>query len=87
MSEARVMTCEEALRFLTAYLDGELAPGMGQDVETHLARCRSCYSRSEFERRLKERVASLGRQEVTPEFAKRIHRVLGRFTSPRPSER
>jgi anti-sigma factor (TIGR02949 family) len=86
MSEVRVITCEEALRVLAAYLDGELTPGMGQDVETHLARCRSCYSRSEFERRLKERVASLGRQEVTPEFARRIHQLLGRFTTPRPSE-
>jgi predicted anti-sigma-YlaC factor YlaD len=86
MSEVRVITCEEALRFLAAYLDGELALGMSQDVETHLGRCRSCYSRSEFERRLKERVASLGRQEVTPEFARRIHQLLGRFTTPRPSE-
>ena len=87
MSEARITTCEEALRFLAAHLDGELAAGLSQDLEAHLARCRGCFSRAEFERRLKERVASLARQDVAPEFAERIRDLLGRFAaSPRPPE-
>jgi anti-sigma factor RsiW len=79
MKDERILTCEEALRFLAAYLDGELEPGMDHEVEDHLARCRSCYSRADFEKRLKERVATLGRSEVSLTFADRIRRLMGRF--------
>lgn len=85
MSDDRILTCEEALRFLAAYLDGELEEGADHDVETHLARCKSCYSRAEFERRLKERVGSLGRPDVPAEFAARIRGLLQRFPTAPPT--
>lgn len=75
MSAERELTCEEALSFLAAYLDGELDGAGGGDVERHLSRCRSCYSRAEFERRLKARLASLSQSGVSPEFAERIRRL------------
>lgn len=75
----RDMTCEEALSFLAAYLDGELESAADSDVESHLARCRSCYSRAEFERRLKGRVAALGRSAVRTEFAERIQQLMNAF--------
>ncbi|MGH7529887.1 MAG: anti-sigma factor family protein [Burkholderiales bacterium] len=73
-----VLSCEEALRFLAAYVDGELE-GASEELENHLARCRSCYSRAEFERRMKAELAALGRAEVTPAFSERIRRLLGQF--------
>jgi anti-sigma factor RsiW len=81
MSGERVLTCEEALRFLAAYLDGELAEVAEGEVEGHLARCRSCYSRAEFERRMKGQVRGLGRSDVPAEFGERIRRLLERFTT------
>ena len=75
MTDARVLTCDEALRFLAEYLDGELEHATDRDVESHLARCRSCYSRADFEKRLKLQVAALGRSEVSPELAERIRRL------------
>ena len=83
MKDERVLSCEEALRFLAAYLDGELEEATDREVESHLSRCRSCYSRADFETRMKQQVAALGRSEVRPEFAERIRRLLSRFsTSP-----
>lgn len=78
-----ILSCEEALRFLATYLDGELASTSQQEVEDHLARCRSCYSRAEFERRMKQEIAALaqGRAEVPAAFADRIQRLLGQFTA------
>ena len=87
MNREQDMTCEQALALLARYLDGELVEGTGQNVERHLDRCRSCFSRAEFERRLRERVASVARQEVGAEFAERIRDLLARFTvPPRPAD-
>jgi anti-sigma factor (TIGR02949 family) len=84
MTNERVLTCEEALRFLAVYLDGELAgeSATQQELESHLARCRSCYSRADFERRMKAAVAGLGRADVPPELSDRIRRLLGQFAAP-----
>ena len=73
------MTCEEAMRLLAEYLDHELDPERGIDLEQHLDICRSCYSRHEFEKGLKERVAGLAAEPVRPEFHDRIQSLVGRF--------
>ena len=82
MTDERVLTCEEALRFMAAYLDGQLEDVEDREVESHLGRCRSCYSWADFERRLKQQVAALGRSEVRPEFVERIRQLMGRFVAP-----
>lgn len=73
---SKTLNCEEALRALVAFLDGELPPDARQDVHRHLETCQSCYSRAEFERRLAEQLASLGRHAPEPEFALRIRSLL-----------
>lgn len=81
MSGTRVLTCEEAIRLLAAYLDDEIEPGGRGDLEHHLALCRSCFSRHEFERKLKEQLAALGREPVRPEFQARMRTLVGRFAA------
>lgn len=76
---ARTTSCEEALRLLARYIDGELAGGERVDVERHLETCRSCYSRADFERRLKTQLSELRRRPVSPAFEERIRRVIRRF--------
>lgn len=71
------MGCEEALEKLATFLDGELDPKESAQVRRHLKTCRSCFSRAEFERRLKERI----RQElrvgvIPPEFETRVRGLL-----------
>lgn len=82
MSGTRALTCEEALQFLASYLDGELGETGDRDVAEHLARCRSCYSRADFERRLKERLAALGQSTVPTAFAERMRHLVNTFPTP-----
>ena len=82
MSDSTTMDCDEALRLLAAFLDGELPAEARTGVDRHLERCRSCFSRAEFERRLKGDIARLGREDVTSAFEERIRRLLADFTAP-----
>jgi anti-sigma factor RsiW len=79
MTKHEIPGCEEALRLLALYLDRELSTGSSRLVERHLERCRSCWSRAEFESRLRERLAELGREPVRPELAGRIQALVRNF--------
>jgi anti-sigma factor (TIGR02949 family) len=79
MTEARVIDCEEALRRLFGYLDAELQQEPLREMEQHLARCRSCFSRIEFEKRLKAHTAELRHEPVSPELDRRIRTLLDSF--------
>ena len=81
MSGENPMTCEEALRLLAVFLDGELHGEPHHAVERHLEVCRSCYSRAEFERRLKAEIGRLRREEVSSGFEARIRSILSLFAS------
>lgn len=81
MSDPRPINCEEALRTLAAFLDGELHVRDREGLERHLEACRSCFSRAEFERRLKSEIRRLGRDEIPPRFEQRIRRLLGSFSA------
>ena len=77
MSDRTSLSCDDALRLLAQYLDRELGDGDRADVEQHLATCRSCFSRAEFERRLKGELARLGASEVPSALEDRIRVLLG----------
>jgi anti-sigma factor (TIGR02949 family) len=76
MTPEHRITCEEALRFLAAFIDGELKPARHEEVQRHLSHCRSCWSRAEFERRLKARIGELSHELVPTELEERIARLL-----------
>lgn len=80
MTNRETLSCEEAIRLLASYLDGELERGSSAKLEDHLERCRSCYSRHEFEKGLKERVAALREASPRPEFEERIRGLVSRFS-------
>ena len=84
MSTPEMIGCEEALKLLALYVDGELESVEHAGVEDHLSICRSCYSRAEFERRLKGELARLRREEVSAAFEHRIRRLIGGFQSAAP---
>jgi anti-sigma factor RsiW len=81
MTHGEPLTCEEAVRLLAQYLDGELPNAEQDSIEHHLERCRSCYARSEFERRLKAELKQLGRDDVDPPFERRIRQLIRTFTA------
>jgi anti-sigma factor (TIGR02949 family) len=79
MNDPRPISCDEALRVLAAFLDDELHADARGGLEHHLEVCRSCFSRVEFERRLKGEISHLGRDEIPPSFEQRVRRLLGSF--------
>ncbi len=76
MSESPNMQCDDALRLLAQYLDRELSDGEHAEVERHLRTCRSCFSRAEFERRLKGELAALTAADVPTALEDRIRVLL-----------
>ena len=76
MSESTKMQCDDALRLLAQYLDRELSDGEHAEVERHLRTCRSCFSRAEFERRLKGELAALTAADVPTALQDRIRVLL-----------
>jgi len=80
MSTTDIRSCEDALRVLAAHIDGELEEAAHDQVERHLETCRSCYSRAEFERRLKDSLAALGQEQVRPELSARVQTMIKEFT-------
>jgi anti-sigma factor RsiW len=87
------MRCEDALKVLAAYLDGELPGADEKALNHHLGTCRSCYSRAEFERRLKSELGRLREHPLEAAFRERIDGLLRQFVrqagddgSSRPSE-
>ena len=81
MSDPRPISCDEALRVLAAFLDDELHADAREGLERHLEVCRSCFSRAEFERRLKGEINRLDREEIPPSFEQRVRQLLGSFVS------
>ena len=80
--------CEEALKRLFELLDGELSDTEQGDVERHLRTCRSCFSRMEFEQRLKQRLAALSAEDAPAALRSRIHGLIRGFEGPdRPEPR
>ena len=77
---APMITCEEALRLLAVFLDGELPDGSHTAVEQHLEVCRGCYTRAEFERRLKAEIGRVRREDVSSDFQARVRGILDSFT-------
>jgi len=69
--------CLEAMEVLYAYLDGELSEDISiEQVEEHMAHCRSCYSRTQIERALSEHLRETSREQAPTELRSRLRRLM-----------
>ena len=65
--------CEQVLRQIELYLDGELVGVERIEIERHLGECSGCGGHSDFQRRLKEMLrAKCGCNEVPGALVERI---------------
>jgi mycothiol system anti-sigma-R factor len=79
--------CEETLREIQAFLDGELDPSLRERVHHHLSDCNPCMQRAEFQEHLKAIVHEKCAERAVPdELADRI-RVLLRSSPSDDAER
>lgn len=75
----REIDCDEVMRQLFDFLDGEVAEEVDHEIHHHIDECRSCFTRVEFERVLKERIRA-SKDEVLPESLQdRITDMLKQF--------
>lgn len=75
MSEKNPIDCEQALAQIFEFIDHELRPDEHEAMQEHLHACKSCFSRTEFERRLKAKLTSL-RDEAEPAAQARIEKLI-----------
>jgi anti-sigma factor (TIGR02949 family) len=79
MSETDDIGCQQALKRLLEFIDRELPDSEHDNVERHLSTCRSCFSRMEFERRLKQRLSALSADDVPVKSRDRIRALIKGF--------
>lgn len=73
------LSCEEAISRLFDYLDSELDADTQRRMERHLETCRGCFSRAEFERRLRQRVVETGEAKAPDSLRRRVRALMDRF--------
>jgi len=76
MNEDKVIGCEEALARLFEYIDHELNPCHGHEMDEHLSRCLSCYSRLEFEQRLRVHLQEAAQEQAPDELQNKVKALI-----------
>lgn len=71
--------CEEVIRHLFEYLDGEIGAEKRRQIDRHLEECRGCFSRAEFEKALRQKVQQLGREKAPRSLQRRLKALIDRF--------
>ena len=75
--------CEETLREIERFLDGELDPGLRAAVDRHLSSCNPCTQRAEFRKHLKELVASkCGLDAMPADLLSRVQALIETQAGP-----
>ncbi len=79
MAGPRKIDCDEAIRMLFEYLDDELADQDHEAMEAHLHECRACFSRMEFDKRLKGMIKGKEIESAPDALRNRVKKITGLF--------
>src|SRR6266404_8594981 len=80
------MNCEEAIKLMDGYLDGELDPITSQTIEQHLRECRNCEQKYMANRALVDAIGSAMPYYRAPaELRERIQSSLREEIAERPA--
>jgi len=77
--ENKKLECDEAIKMILEYLDKELPDHDHEAMDAHLEKCRSCYSRMEFEKILKTKVSALPVLKAPDSLRNKIKKVTGKY--------
>ena len=79
-SDPEDIGCLEALEAFYAYLDGEIDdPEKIADFEHHMSHCRSCFSRTEIERALTDRIKESGKSRAPDALRTRLRKLMDKL--------
>ena len=73
------ISCEDVLSKLYAYLDNEIDAPTEADIDAHLHECRECFSRAQFEKSLRKKVASATEVATPSDTRSRLESLIKRF--------
>ena len=76
---ANKISCEEVISKLYDYLDQELGGSTCVDIDEHIKDCRECFSRAEFERALRKKVAGSIEADTPADTRNRLEALIKRF--------
>jgi anti-sigma factor (TIGR02949 family) len=79
MTEPEKIRCEEVIAHLLSYLDGEIDDAKRAQIDHHLDECRGCFSRTEFEKALRDKVRQAGDTQPPASLQVRIKALIDRF--------
>jgi anti-sigma factor (TIGR02949 family) len=65
------MDCEQVVRTLWDYLDGELTDERMNEVRAHLKACRGCFPHFDFERAFLDALAKSKEEQAAPDELRR----------------
>jgi anti-sigma factor (TIGR02949 family) len=69
-------TCDQILKEIELYLDSELGTEQAAALAEHLSECRSCFDRTEFQRRINQIVGTRCRSETPAHLWRRVRLAL-----------
>jgi len=70
--------CEQTLREIERWLDGELDPAVHTEVDTHLSACHPCMQRVEFRRHLKAVIQTkCAGDALPPDLQRKLEGIIG----------
>lgn len=73
------ITCEEVIERLMEFLDRELDAATEDEIARHMEICRACFSRAEFERKLRRRVSETSDAKAPESLRRRIRTIVARY--------
>jgi anti-sigma factor (TIGR02949 family) len=76
MKTPKPIDCEKALSKIFELIDHELKGNEREAMEHHLHTCKSCFSRVEFEKRLKGKLKSLRDTETSIPARERMEKLI-----------
>lgn len=79
MSDDNIINCEEALKRLFEYIDNELHDHAHGEMDEHMSRCRSCFSRLEFEKHLRQHLQKETQQKTPDELKCRLKNMISKL--------
>lgn len=71
--------CEDVMNNLMEFLDNEVAEKKSEEIHQHIHKCRSCFSRVEFERRLGDAVSKVDDLAASDDLQDRIKNMMDKF--------
>lgn len=77
--DVKELECEEAIRMVLEYLDNELEHRDHDALENHIHKCRACFTRVEFEKRLKGMVKDTPDEKAPENLITRIKKLSDNF--------